>query len=143
MPEVFSGFIIGFGLALVTAPLAAVTIVRMAAHSPAFRRLAPPGTNLLALSVVLHLFGFLVFTAVGMVLGMILLAFEDRRSGGGLGSPNAAFTVLILAITAIAVLPLALAWPRARRPLLAGGLLFAGLFGWLMPYIAGWAPHSG
>ncbi len=143
MPEVFSGFIVGFGLALVAAPLSAVAIVRMAAYSAAYRRIAPPGTNLLALSVVLHAFGFLVFTAVGMVLGMILLALEDRRSGAGLGSPNGAFTLLVLAITAIAVLPLALVWPRARRPLLAGGLLFAGLFGWLMPYMAGWAPHSG
>lgn len=143
MPEVFSGFIIGFGLALLTAPLAAVGATRMATRSITFRRLVPPGTNLVALSVVLHMFGFLVFTAIGMVLGMVLLALEDRRAGAGLGSPNAAFTLLVLAITAIAVLPLALVWPGGRRPLLAGGLVFAGLFGWLMPYMAGWAPHSG
>lgn len=143
MPEVFSGFVIGFALALAGAPVAAVALVRAAARSETMRRLAPPGTSLLALSVVLHGFGFFLFTGAGMVLGLILIAFEDRRPAGGLGSPNLGFTLLVLAVTAIAVGPLALAWPAARRPLLLAGLLLAAAFGWLLPWMATWAPAAG
>ncbi len=143
MAEVFSGFVIGFALALAAAPLASLLAIRAAAHSASFRRLAPPGTNLAALSVVLFGFGFFLFTAIGMILGMLLLTLNDRRPEAGLGSPNAAFTVLVLIITVMGVAPLALAWPAARRALLVSGLLFAGLFGWLLPYLASWAPRSG
>ncbi len=143
MPEAFAGFVCGYALALVATPLAALALVRARVSSEALRRVVPEGTSLVAVSVILHGAAFLAFTAVGMLLGLLLWSLEERNPASGLGSPNATYTALILAIAAIAVAPLALVAPRLRAPLLAAGLLFAGVFGWLMPYLSLWAPNEG
>jgi hypothetical protein len=142
MAEVFAGVVCGFGLALVATPLAAIALVRARVSSPTLRQVVPEGTSLVAVSVILHGFAFLALTAAGMVLGMILLGMEDRIPAGGLGSPNRAFTAFILALTVIAVGPLAIAMPRLRAPLLAGGLVLAVTFGWLMPYLSLLGPNG-
>lgn len=136
MAEAFAGFVCGYALALVLAPVAAIALVRARVGSAWLGRVLPEGTSLVALSVVLHLFGLLTLTALGLVLGLALAGLEERSPEGGLGSPNAAFTALVLIIAAIAVLPLTLAVRRARGVLLAAGLVFAATFGWIMPYLA-------
>ena len=142
MAEVLAGFVCGYGLALALTPVAAVALARARVSSPLLRQVVPPGTSLVAVSVILHTFAFLTLTALGVVLGLVLGGLEDRSPGGGLGSPNGAFTGLILAATAIAVGPLALAVPRLRLPLTVGGLVAAGVFGWLMPYLSLWSPSG-
>ena len=136
MAEVLAGFVCGYGLALLISPLTAIALARARVSSPLLRQVLPQGTSLVAVSIIVHGFALLMLTALGIVLGLILGGLEDRSPAGGLGSPNGAFTGLILAATAIAVLPLALVVPRLRLPLLAGGLVFAALFGWLMPYLS-------
>ena len=142
MAEVFAGFVCGFALALVATPLAAIALVRARVTSPALRQVVPEGTSLVAVSIILHGFAFLALTAIGMVLGMILLGMEGRSPAGGLGSPNQAFTAFILALTAIAVGPLAIALPRLRAPLLACALIFAVTFGWIMPWLSLLGPNG-
>ncbi len=136
MAEVFAGFVCGYALALIVTPALAIALVRARTNSAYLERLMPPGTNVVALSIVLHGFAFLAFTAIGMVLGLTLVGIEDRRPDSGLGSPNAVFTALMLAVTATAVLPFALVLPRWRVPLLASGVVFAALFGYAMPYLS-------
>ena len=142
MAEVLAGFVCGYGLALVLTPVAAVALVRARVNSPLLRQVVPEGTSLVAVSVIFHGFAIFALTALGIVLGLILGGLEDRSPSGGLGSPNGAFTGLVLAVTAIAVGPMAVVVPRLRLPLLAGGLLFVGLFGWLMPYLSLWGPSA-
>jgi hypothetical protein len=136
MAEVLAGFVCGYALALVATPLAAIAIVRARATSPLLQRVVPRGTSLVAVSIILHTFAFLTLTAAGIVLGLMLAGLEDRSPEGGLGSTNRVFTAFVIAATAVAVAPLALAVPRWRLPLLAGGLLFAALFGWAMPWLS-------
>ena len=136
MAEVFSGIICGYALALIVTPIAAVALIRMRVHSDWLRRVVPEETPLLAWSLILHTFWFLVLTGIGMVLGLLLYGIEERRPDGGLGSPNAIFTLVVIATSAIAVLPLAVALPRWRTPLIAAGLVFAMTFGWIMPYLS-------
>ncbi len=138
-----AGFICGYGLALVATPLAAIALLRARVTSPQLQRLLPEGTSLVAVSVILHTFIFLTFTALGVLLGLLLAGLDGRSPEGGLGSPNRAFTAFIIATAAIAAGPLALFASRQRLPLLGGGLLFAGVFGWLMPYLALWGPDGG
>lgn len=140
MAEVIAGFVCGYALALIATPLAAIALVRARATSEAVARTMPEGTSLAAVSIVLHMFAMLTLTALGILLGVLLGGIEGSSPAGGLGSPNRVFTVFILATTAIAVIPLAVASRRLRLPLLGGGLLFAGCFGWLMPYLATWSP---
>lgn len=142
MAEVFAGFVCGYILALAVTPVMAIALVRARVSSPLIERLVPPGTNLVALSMILHTFAFLVLTAIGALLGMLLLGIEEQRPSGGLGSPNAVFTALIAASAAIAVVPLAVVLPRQRVALLVGAALFTITFGWLMPYLSLLAPEG-
>jgi hypothetical protein len=136
MAETLSGFVCGFALALLVTPLLAVALLRARVNSPTLERLVPKETNILALSMLLHSGAFLAFTGIGIVLGMMLYGIEDARPAGGLGSPNAFFTLLVLAITAIAVVPMAVVLPRQRGLLLAAAVVFAVTFGWVMPYLS-------
>lgn len=136
MAEVMAGFVCGYGLALALTPVAAIALVRARTSSALLQQVVPEGTSLIAVSVILHTFGFLTLTAIGIVLGLMLAAIEDRSPAGGLASPNRVYTSFILATSAIAVLPLAVALPRWRVPLLIGGVVFAVTFGWLLPYLS-------
>jgi len=142
MAEAFAGFLCGYALSIVATPVLALALVRGRVSSPFIQRAMPEGTNVAALSVVLHVFLLLMLTAIGMLLGLLLYGLENNRPDGGLGSPNRVFTIVILAITAIAVLPLAVVLPRQRLALFAAGAVFAMTFGWLMPYLSLLGPED-
>ena len=143
MAEVFAGFICGYGLALAVTPVMAIALLRARVSSPLLERIVPRGTSLIALSMILHTFAFLVLTALGILLGLLLLGIEEQRPDGGLGSPNRVFTALVVAITVIAVGPLAVVLARQRVALLLGAAVFAITFGWLMPYLSLLGPDGG
>ena len=142
MAEVLAGFVCGFGLSLAVTPVAAVALVRARVSSPLLRQVVPEGTSLVAISIILHGFALLTLTALGILLGLLLLGLESTTPAGGLGSPNGAFTGFVLITSAIAFGPPALLFRAHRPPLLAGGLLFAGLFGWLLPYLSLLGPEG-
>jgi hypothetical protein len=138
MAEVLAGFVCGYIVALAVAPAAAIAAIR--SRSTRVRAVVPPRTSVVLLSLVLHGFAFLMFTAIGMLLGALLAALEEQAPEGGMGSPNLVFTALILACVAITILPIAVAVAPIRRPAVALGLGLIGLFGYLMPYLAAWSP---
>ena len=140
MSEVFAGFICGYGLALVSAPLLAFALLRLRPRLPLLARAVPEQVPVVALTVVLFSFTFLVWTGLGIVLGLILMAFEDRMPEGGLGSPSLGFTLLIIFTTAVAFTPVAVMLRSRRRYVIASAVVFLGVFGWLMPYLAQWGP---
>lgn len=131
-----AGFVCGYALALIATPAVAIAMVRARAGSATVEQVMPSGTPIVAVTVLIHTFAFIVLTAVGLLLGLLLFGLEDGRPGGGLGSPNWLFTAIILAITAIAFVPPAALVERWRAPLLASALLFAACFGWAMPYLS-------
>ena len=133
--QVFAGFVVGFGLSLLVAPAAAIGLVRSNGTTGLAQRVAPPGTNLIALSMVLHVAAVIVLTAIGMLLGMLLGGLEDRRPDGGVGSPNLAFTLIVVTLTGVAVIPLLIV-PAARRLVVIAAVVFVVAFGWAMPWLA-------
>lgn len=137
-----AGFVCGYALAIAVTPVMAVALVRARPESDFVRRAMPEGSSLIAVSLLIHTFAFFALTAVGILLGVLLAGLETNSPGGGLGSPNGVFTGFILATTAIAIVPLAIAIPRLRRMLALGGLVFAGSFGWLMPYLSLLGPNG-
>jgi hypothetical protein len=138
--EVLAGFVCGYILALVSAPLVAFAVVRLRAQAPVLARAVPEQVPVAALAVVLFWFTFLLWTALGMVFGLILMGLEDRAPEGGLGSPSLAFTLLVVAWSALAFAPVAVLLKAARRYVIGGAAAFLGIFGWLMPYLAEWSP---
>lgn len=137
MGEVFAGFVCGYILALIGAPLLAVWLTRARLTSPLIQRLAPPGTNVVALVAVLHGGLILVCTGTGLLLGLLLYAMRD--AGEALGSPNIAFTLFVFALTVMLFAPVVALVARIRRQALVAALLVLLLFGWLMPYMAEWS----
>jgi hypothetical protein len=135
MAEVFAGFVIGYALALAAAPAGALALVRSNERTGFAQRVAPPGTNVIALSVVLHVAAVLVFTAVGLIFGMMLGGLNDRRAGDGLGSPNFIYTLIVIASAAVITIPL-LAVPALRMVAVIVAVAFAVLFGWALPWLA-------
>jgi hypothetical protein len=133
--EVLAGFVIGYAISLIVSPLAAWSLVSSNSRSGFAQRIAPPGTNVVALSAVLHFATVLLLTALGMVLGMALTGIEGRRPDGGIGSPNLIYTLIVVALAAVMIIP-AIAVPMLRRYALIGGIVFVALFGWAMPWLA-------
>ncbi len=135
MADVFAGFVVGYALALLAAPVAAIALVRTNDRTGLAQRVAPEGTNVVALSVVLHFAAMIVLTAIGLILGMALNGIDARRPAGGIGSPNLVYTVMVLALAAVVVIP-TLAVPAVRRYALVGGVILVAAFGWAMPWLA-------
>src|SRR6266542_1094635 len=134
MAEVFAGFVAGYALALLSTPLVAIAIVRMRARSPVLARLFPQGMSATPLAVILHGALFLFWTALGIVLGLLLLAMRD--SGAALGSLNGAFTLFVVGLTLAVIAPIAIMLRPVRLAALLTGLTVVLVFGWLMPYLA-------
>lgn len=138
MPEarvleaLLAGVIAGAAVALGTSAiaLAALTRDRRFTGRPLNLRVSLP-----VLGVVLVNAMMLGWTALGLVLGAALLRAESARPAGGLGSPNAAFTLAVgLSILVALVLGASVrgrvTWPMASVAVLAGAA-----YGWLLPWL--------
>jgi hypothetical protein len=135
--EVFAGFVCGYILALLSTPLLALMLLRLRAGSELFQRLLPPGVSALGLSVLLHGGLFLFWTAVGMLLGLVLLAMEGE--GGALGSLNGPFSLFVVGVVLAFAAPVIVVARRARQLAIACVVGVVVVFGWLMPYMAEWS----
>jgi hypothetical protein len=132
--EVFAGFIVGYALAIIIAPVGAIWLISSNKETGFAQKVAPPGTNVIALAMFLHMLAFFITTGLGMIFGLALGGIEDRRPDPGLGSPNLVYTLLVLTTVAVFVIPLMIMpW---RRYALLMGLLVAVAFGWALPWLA-------
>jgi hypothetical protein len=134
--QVFAGFVCGFTLALISTPVLIVWMVQSREASAFIARALPKGTSLFILSVPAANVAFFLWTALGIVLGMLLIAVDERTSRGGLGSENILFTLIVLLSAAVIFLPLLVLLRRARRIVLLHAVCFVALFGWLTPFLA-------
>jgi hypothetical protein len=78
----------------------------------------------------------------GAIVGALYNIATESAPGSGLGSSNSVFTLAILILAAVAMLPaLALLFLKHRKGgflLIVTNLAFAGIFGWLLPLLANW-----
>jgi hypothetical protein len=135
LQNVLAGFIVGYAISLVVAPSLAFAALRRNRASTLAHAIAPPGTNVVALSILMQFGAMLIFTAIGIILGLALDGLQARRPDGGLGSPNLIYTIIVLALTVAAMIP-ALLVPSARRYALPGAVALAVAYGWFMPWLA-------
>jgi len=136
MAEVFAGFVCGYAVALLFTPLVALTIVNARSRIPYLAKAIAPNISAVALTVPISLFAFLIWTAIGMVLGLLYRGAEQDIPQGGLGSPNLLYTALVLSFGVSALMLIALALRRLPWQVAVMGLAFVGGFGWAMPYLA-------
>jgi len=136
MAEVFAGFVCGYAVALIFTPVVALTIIRARSRVPYLAKAIAPNISAVALTVPISLFAFLIWTAIGMVLGLLYRGAEQNIPQGGLGSPNLLYTALVVSFGASALMLIALGLRRLPWPVLVIGVAFVGGFGWAMPYLA-------
>jgi hypothetical protein len=135
--QVFSGFVCGFALAVLFTPLLSIMLLRMRTSSALLERLVPAESSAIGIGVILHGGLLLVWTMAGIILGLILLAMDD--AGAALGSANAPFSLFVLAVALAAAAPAIILLPSMRIAGGAGFVVVVLVFGWLMPYMAGWS----
>jgi hypothetical protein len=135
--EVFAGFIAGYALAVITTPMLSFLLIRLRLESDLMGRLLPEGTSAVGLSVLLHGGLALFWTAMGILLGLVLYAMRD--AGGALGSLNGPYTLFVAAIFVMIGAPLFTFIAPARRLVATSVALAILVFGWLTPYLAEWS----
>ena len=89
----------------------------------------PPGGLIIGMVII----AYPVWTIIGVILALLFLALQNGVPGGGLGSPNIAYTVGVSVAGVAIVLPLAILFRRFWPGLAAMSVTSAGVFGWLLP----------
>lgn len=139
MAEAFSGFICGFALSIIATPPFALWVLKARDEIPLIRNAVPKGMPLTLLSVPISSFFFLLWTGLGLILGMLLFAAENAHPDGGLGSPNLLYTLIVLVSAVIIFMPFYVLIPSARRLALFLIITYVALFGWATPLLAHYA----
>jgi hypothetical protein len=136
MAEVLAGFVCGYAVALIFTPVVALTLVSARSRVPFLAKAIAPNISAVALTVPISLVAFLIWTAVGMVMGLLYRGAEESIPQGGLGSPNLLYTALVVSFGASALILVVVGLRRLPWWALVIGGAFVGGFGWAMPYLA-------
>ncbi len=132
---VLAGFIAGYAFAVVFTAIAAVLLVRLRSQVSLLAVAISPALSPWAVAVPVSLFTFLVWTLIGMVWGLVFYGLEDIAPRGGLGSPNLAFTLVLVGSAAALGAPWVRLLRPLRRPLVSLLVVYAALFGWGLPHL--------
>ncbi len=136
-PEVLRALLAGL-IAGFTTALACTTIVLLVLWRDRswFERVPQTAVPLPVVGVV-AMNGFILgWTLLGLVLGAAFIRMEVARPSGGLGSPNLAFTLAVLAATAGALGIASFVRARITWPAVAVSVSAGVAFGWLLPWLA-------
>ena len=136
MTEVLAGFVIGYAMSLIFSILAAIMVVDARSRIPYLAKAIAPNISAVALTVPISLIAFLLWTAIGMLVGLLYRYTLEEAPGGGLGSPNLLYTLLIISFAGLSLTAVVAAFRRLPWQLAAMGLSFVALFGWVLPRLA-------
>jgi len=136
MAEVFSGFVLGYAMSLVFTAFAAVMAIDARSRLPTLAKAIAPNISAVMLAVPISLFAFLIWTMAGMALGLLYRSALDHLPGAGLCSPNWPYSLGVLLFSLTVLATIAYAWQRLHWQIIFQVIIFAGLFGWALPYMA-------
>jgi hypothetical protein len=136
MEEAFAGFVTGYIMALIFTGLVALMLVQARNRLPYLAKAIAPNVSAVALTVPISLIAFLLWTAIGMLLGLLYRYTLEEAPGGGLGSPNILYTLLIISFAGLTLTAVVAAFRRLPWQVAAIGLSFIALFGWVLPCLA-------
>jgi hypothetical protein len=136
MEEVFAGFVSGYIMALIFTGLAALMIVQARSRIPYLVKAIAANISTIALTVPISLIAFLLWTAIGMFLGLLYRYTLEEAPSGGLGSPNLLYTLLVISFAGLTLTAIVVAFRRLPWQVAAMGLSFIAIFGWALPRLA-------
>ena len=85
----------------------------------------------------LVILGYPIWALFGGMMGILYWASTEAAPAGGVGSPNLLFTGLVVVGSAAGVAPFVLLLRRVVAGFAALAVCFVGIFGWLVPHMAG------
>ena len=115
------GVFMAFALVKDPPPAAAVMLARF-----------PPGGAVMTVVAL----AYPIWGGIGLIMGLLFLALQNGIPGGGLGSPNLAYSVSVAAAAALLAAPLALLLRRVWQGVVGIALFSVAIFGWLLPFLA-------
>lgn len=83
------------------------------------------------------LLAYPILGIIGGILGFVYGATTTNDSFSGTGSLNLTYSLMIVAVSAAMVLPVALVLSRVLAGLMGITLMFADVFGWVLPFLVG------
>ena len=92
----------------------------------------PPMTMAMGIVAV----SYPTWAVMGGILALLYRVSLGQAPGGGLGSPNLAYTLAVLGIAVLLAAPLAILFRRMLIGVLTVTIVFIGIFGWFLPYFA-------
>ena len=128
---------IGFLMASVFT-MAAVLMLFSAARNtppalaPIFEKVPP---SMLALGTVAV--GYPTWGAIGAIMAVLYTISVEQLPGGGIGSTNQAYTLAVVAVALAMAAPFLVLLRRQPAGVVAITFGFIGVFGWLLPLLAG------
>ena len=136
MSYLIAGAFSGLLMASVTAAFGPIMLFSLSKDpTPIFRAIlnrVPPIYMTLGLVVLTYP----AWTVAGGAAGLLYRVSLEQIPGKGLGSPNLAFTIAIVVVAIMLVTPVALLLRRVIAGLAAMTVIFIGVFGWLLPFMA-------
>ena len=133
MNEVLAGGISGVIMAHIFIVAGALALLSLSRDSPGRLRAYFERVSWVVITVPLSLFSIAIWSLIGAVMGILYRVSLDHAPGGGLGSPNQAYTLAILLATAVLAAPWLVLLRHVLRHVLIISLAFVGIFGWLLP----------
>ena len=134
--DVIAGAFSGLLIAAITVAVGPILLFRMAKNpTPFFRTLlerVPP----IYMTMGIVVMAYPAWTVVGIVMGVLYGVSDAEAPGGGLGSSNLVYTVVVTAILVLMAAPFAVLLRNSRMTIALTTLLLVGMFGWLLPFMA-------
>jgi len=91
----------------------------------------------LAIMMALVLLSYPVWVLIGFVFGVFYGVNTSEGTVSGIGSHNMAYTLVVVGVGVVAAAPLTVLLRRVIIGLIAMVFSFIGIFGWLLPFLAG------
>ncbi|MBI2846530.1 MAG: hypothetical protein HYX82_01465 [Chloroflexi bacterium] len=132
----FAGVACGLIMGMAFIGLGAIMLVPILGSRSAQHRPIPRSVNLTYIILPLSFFIVLLWGVIGGLFGLAYELVTNAIPGRGLGSPNLVFTAFILLLSVGSGVAIMLVQRRVQWESQTLVLAFAGIFGWLMPWLA-------
>ena len=117
---------------VVVAPVMVFALARDTDHwTNAFIQRVNPTTLMLGLVVL----AYPTWTMIGGLLALFYRLSIQQAPGGGLGSDNLFYSVLLAAIVLTAAIPIAILLRRVASGVAIIAVASVGIYGWLLPFL--------
>jgi len=136
MSAVIAGWVAGYAMGMVSTVALVFLTLRLSGDGEALDRLVSREVPRPLLVVPIFLGTTILWTIVGLVLGLIYDVGDFAHKPGALGAPSWVFLLLVAAVAWLPLPPLVIFGRRFWRLWCGMAVLFVGLFGWLMPLLA-------